>query len=248
MRVLIAGESWVTFATHVKGVDSFTLSSYVEGVGPLKEALESRGHEVTHLPAHAVPDGFPDGPESLGAYDVVVLSDIGSNSILLPRAVTERSERHPNRLLALAEWTKAGGGLLMVGGYLSFTGFEAKAAFRGTPVEDVLPVSCIVGDDRVEAPQGGVPDVLVADHPALGGAGASWPHLLGWNRTVVKDSATVLATIDDDPLVVVAGAGSGRSAVFTSDCGPHWAPPDFCEHWGGYASLWGGLVEWVGGA
>ncbi len=62
MHVLIAGESWVTHATHVKGVDSFTLSSYVEGVGPLRDALLDGGHEVTHLPAHLVPDEFPAPP------------------------------------------------------------------------------------------------------------------------------------------------------------------------------------------
>lgn len=247
MRVLIAGESWITFATHVKGVDSFTLSSYVEGVAPLREALDSTGHQVTHLPAHQVPDDFPSDTSELDAYDVVVLSDIGANSILLPRAVTEQSQRRPNRLLALADWTRAGGGLIMVGGYLSFTGIEAKAAFRATPVEDVLPVCCEVGDDRVEAPQGETPTVVV-DHPALGGTPREWPHLLGWNRTQPRPEATVLATIADDPLVVVGEVERGRSAVFTSDCGPHWAPPAFCEAWSGYPQLWDALTTWVGGA
>ena len=30
-KVLLAGESWVTHSTHVKGFDSFTTSSYSEG-------------------------------------------------------------------------------------------------------------------------------------------------------------------------------------------------------------------------
>lgn len=29
-RVLIAGESWMTTSTHVKGVDEFSVHSYVE--------------------------------------------------------------------------------------------------------------------------------------------------------------------------------------------------------------------------
>jgi uncharacterized membrane protein len=37
MRVLLAGESWVTHSVHVKGVDSFTTSSYVEGAGGVPE-------------------------------------------------------------------------------------------------------------------------------------------------------------------------------------------------------------------
>ena len=42
--------------------------------------------------------------------------------------------------LLLADWVRAGGRLLMVGGYLSFTGIEAKANYRNTPLADVLPV------------------------------------------------------------------------------------------------------------
>lgn len=52
MHVLVAGESWITQSTHIKGVDHFTVSSYVEGIGPLRDALEGGGHTVEHLPAH----------------------------------------------------------------------------------------------------------------------------------------------------------------------------------------------------
>ncbi len=247
MHVLVAGESWITQSTHIKGVDHFTVSSYVEGIGPLRDALEAGGHTVTHLPAHLVPDHFPSTPADLAAYDVVVLSDIGANSLLLPRVVLERSQTHPNRLMALAHWVRDGGGLVMVGGYLSFTGFEAKAAFAGTPVEEVLPVTCLPQDDRVEAPEGLRPTVAVADHPALGGGATDWPHLLGYNRTVPVEDAEVLATIGGDPLVAVREVGAGRTAVFTSDCAPHWAPPEFCEQWDGYAPLFRGLLGWTTG-
>jgi uncharacterized membrane protein len=36
-----------------------------------------------------------------------------------------------------------------------------------------------------------------------------------------------------DPLVACGRYHAGRSAVFTSDCAPHWAPPAFME-WPGY--------------
>ncbi len=247
MRILIAGESWVTQSTHIKGVDHFTLSSYVEGVGPLRTALEAHDHTVDHLPAHLVPEQFPADADALGAWDVVVLSDIGANSIQLAPAVFERSEQRPDRLTVLAEWTRAGGGLLMIGGYLSFSGFQAKAAFAGTPVEDVLPVTCLRYDDRVESPQGTTPQVTAADHAALGGAGQTWPHVLGWNRVTARPEAETLVTIEDDPLVVVTTVGEGRSAVFTSDCAPHWAPPAFSQEWEGYGRLFDGLVTWLGG-
>lgn len=247
MRVLIVGESWVTQSTHIKGVDHFTLSSYVEGVDPLRDALEGAGHTVSHLPAHLVPGQFPRDAEALAAYDVVVLSDIGANSIQLAPAVVERSERHPDRLSGLADWTRSGGGLLMIGGYLSFSGFEAKAAFAGTPVEEVLPVTCLRHDDRVEAPAGATPVVTSPEHEALGGAGEAWPHLLGWNRVTLRDDAQLLATIEGDPLVALGTAGEGRSAVFTSDCAPHWAPPAFSDEWDGYGRLFHGLVTWLAG-
>ena len=43
---------------------------------------------------------------------------------------------------------------MMVGGYYSFQGINAGARYRGTPVEDVLPVTILPWDDRVEVPEG----------------------------------------------------------------------------------------------
>ena len=50
--------------------------------------------------------------------------------------------------------------------------------------------------------------------------------------------------IGDDPLVAFSEYGKGKSAVFTSDCAPHWAPPEFCE-WEGYAKIWKGIMDWL---
>ncbi|MEV5705038.1 glutamine amidotransferase [Actinoallomurus sp. NPDC052274] len=244
-RVLIAGESWITHSIHVKGVDSFTTSAYAEGVGPLRRALESRGHEVVHLPGHLVPAQFPDDAAALAEYDVVVLSDIGANSLQLSPEVFERARPGADRIAALRGWVGDGGGLLMVGGYLSFTGFEAKAAYRNTVLHEVLPVELLPEDDRVELPAGARPQVTGAGHPALGGVTGDWPPLLGYNRVRPRPGAQILATLNDDPLVAVGEHLSGRAAVFTSDCSPHWAPTSFCEEWDGYAGLFGGLIEWL---
>ncbi|MEU1904618.1 glutamine amidotransferase [Streptomyces hygroscopicus] len=244
-RVLIAGESWISQSTHIKGVDSFTTSTYVTGVQPLRRALESRGHQVVHLPAHLVPGQFPGDAGELSAYDVVILSDIGANSLQLAPEVFEQGRPGADRIAALRGWAGDGGGLLMVGGYLSFTGFEGKAAYRNTALHEVLPVELLPEDDRVELPAGGSPSVLATGHPALGGVTGAWPSLLGYNRVRPRPGAEVLATLGDDPLVAVAEYGSGRSAVFTSDCSPHWAPTAFCEEWDGYAQVFGGLVEWL---
>ena len=51
--------------------------------------------------------------------------------------------------------------------------------------------------------------------------------------------------VGDDPLIVAGSFGKGRGVAFTSDCGPHWAPPPFVD-WSGYAPLWNGIAEWAG--
>ena len=246
-RVLIAGESWMPTSTHVQGVAAVRVHSYVEGVGPLRDALTSRGHDVTHMPAHLVPTQFPGTAEALSQFDVVVLSDIGANSLQLAPGVFDQFRAGEDRLVALRDWVNAGGSLMMIGGYLSFSGFQARAAFRQTAIAEVLPVTMLAEDDRVETPAGIVPTVVDAAHPALGNAGDSWPALLGYNRVVAKDGAVVPATINGDPLVAAGEYGAGRSIVFTSDCSPHWAPPEFCEQWPGYTDLFDGLIRWVAG-
>lgn len=244
LKILIAGESWVTHSIHIKGFDSFTTSSYEEGVGPLREALEGAGHSLTFQPNHVAMTQFPSTREELSKYNVVILSDIGANTLLLHPDVFARSATFPNRLEIVANYVRHGGGLIMVGGYLSFQGIEGKAAYHGTPVETVLPVQISNVDDRVEAPQGVIPKVVNVDHPAVTQTGTIWPALLGYNRLLPHPEAEVLVTCQHDPLVAVRMVDAGRSAVFASDCGPHWAPPTFLA-WPGYRPLWRGLVSWV---
>lgn len=243
MKVLLAGESWMTHSVHVKGFDSFTTSSYHEGAGPMIQALKDAEHVVTYLPNHLVPSQFPETLEAIHAHDVVILSDVGVNTLLLPDKTFVRSERGSNRLHLIRDYVNGGGGLLMVGGYLTFQGIEAKGAYYGTAVEEALPVSLLPHDDRVEAPQGVVPDIAAEAHPILEGL-RDWPHFLGYNRTRLKPDAELVATIDGDPFIAATRFGEGRSAIFTSDCGPHWGPPEFVS-WPFYGRLWSNLVTWL---
>ena len=66
-RVLIAGESWVTHSIHQKGFDAFTTTSYHEGVGPLRAALETAGFTSTYLPNHVAATDFPGTAAELAA-------------------------------------------------------------------------------------------------------------------------------------------------------------------------------------
>ncbi len=244
-RVLIAGESWVTHSIHIKGFDCFTTSSYEEGVGWLKKALEASGFEVTYIPNHAAAADFPCTADQMRRYDAIVLSDIGSNTLLLHPATFNRSMPCANRLDALREYVAAGGGFIMIGGYMSFAGIDGKARYSGTPVEEVLPVTISGQDDRAELPQGFRPTVVDPAHPVVSGVSGEWPILLGFNKVVAKPAGRVVVLAEGrSPLIVVGTFEKGRSAVFTSDCAPHWGPPDFVN-WAHYPRLWSNLVSWV---
>lgn len=244
-RVLIAGESWTVHSIHQKGFDSFTTTEYAEGVRWLRDALVAGGWAVDYQPAHVAARDFPATPEALDAYDVVMLSDIGANTLLLHPETFSRSKVLPNRLQSIRDYVLAGGGFVMVGGYLTFQGIDGKARYAGSPVEDVLPVRMSHFDDRVEAPQGVTPKLANPSHPIVDGLDELWPDLLGYNEVVAKPDGEVVVRVGGDPLIVAGSFGKGRSVAFTSDCGPHWAPPPFVD-WPGYARLWTQLVNWAG--
>jgi uncharacterized membrane protein len=246
LSVLVVGESWVKHTVHMKGFDHFHSTEYEEGGGDFLAALEMAGHAVTYIRAHEVSLRFPTSPDELARYDVVVVSDIGSNSFLLTDDVFLRSEQSVNRLKLLVDYVRRGGGLLMIGGYLSFTGIDARARYGASPLAEVLPVRMSDHDDRVEVPEGIAPRVLAADHAAIQGAGEDWPVLLGYNRLVPKEDAEVVVQVGDDPLLTVMEAGQGRSVAFASDCAPHWAPPQFVS-WARYPQLWASVVRWAAG-
>jgi uncharacterized membrane protein len=245
MKILIAGESWFSYGIHVKGFGAYYTGSYDEGGKPLLEALEEWGHDVEYLRNHEAVREFPNTVEQLGEYDAVVLSDIGADALLLHPDVFERFQTRLNPLEALAGYVRQGGGLLMVGGYMSFSGFEGKANYHHTAIAELLPVTLTGYDDRVEKPEGCVPEVIV-EHDILAGMPTDWPHFLGYNKLSAKPGAQVLLAVENDPFLVVAPKDKGRVAAFASDCAPHWGTPEFVE-WEHYARFWNQLIGWVAG-
>ncbi len=245
-KVLVVGESWVKHTVHMKGFDQFHSTEYEEGGGAFLAALETAGIDVTYVRAHEISERFPRDREALSAYDAVVLSDVGSNSFLLCDETFLRSEVTTNRLVELAAYVEGGGGLVMIGGYLSFSGIDGRARFGQSPLAAVLPVEMPDRDDRVERPEGVAPAVAEPGHDALGGVASEWPPLLGYNQFAAKAEATVVATVGEDPLLVVSEQGQGRAVAFASDCAPHWAPPEFVQ-WRDYTRLWSSIVLWAAG-
>ena len=251
VRVLLAGESWVSAGIHVKGFDRFAAAEYQIGIATLRDALAGGDVTLTHLAGHLVPTEFPSDRRTLDAYDVVVLSDIGSNSLLLHPDTFVRGQRTPNRLSLIAEWVEAGGGFMMIGGYLSFQGIDGTARYHRTPIERILPVEMLPYDDRAEVPEGFTPQPgAAAGHPVLAGIEGDWPYLLGYNETKAKAGAEVLLRTgpgpDAPPLLTAGRYGKGRTMAWTSDIGPHWLPAAFSE-WSGYARLWKQAFAWLAG-
>ena len=243
-NVLLVGESWLSSSTHIKGFDFLSSSFYATGGDFLISALQKRGVQVTHLPRHEAAMDFPFELRKLQAFDVIILSDIGANTLLLPPETFLEGKRMPNRLELVKEYVMQGGGLAMAGGYLSFQGIYGTARYHRSPVEDVLPVSLLPTDDRVEKPEGINPKVVNENHFITTGIEKEWPYVLGFNEVKTKESSELLVMLNDNPLLVVGTFGKGRSVAWTSDVGPHWCPKEFVE-WTGYSEVWTRIVQWL---
>jgi uncharacterized membrane protein len=168
------------------------------------------------------------------AYRGIILSDYPSKNFT------------HDQLAKLAEKVSQGMGLLMIGGWASFTG--AGREYTDTALKDVLPVVMQEQDDRVNSWQPCVIEKRMA-HAILDELpfDRCSPSVGGFNRLQAKPGAETILTVrqigisqkpgklhftpsaDTSPLLVVGQFGLGRVAAFASDVAPHWV---------------GGLVDW----
>lgn len=246
MKALLVGESWTVHETHMKGFDLFHVCRHEEDCGgELAEVLKREGIETDFMPSHTAQVSFPDRVDQLERYDAVILSDVGSNTFLLSPDTFYKGMRKPNRLRVLADYVKQGGGLAMIGGYMSFAGIDNKARYAMTPLAEALPVNLLNYDDRIECPEGVVPVTVRPDHPLMQGIEAQeWPFFLGYNKISVKENAEEIARIGNDTFLAAMEYGKGRSLAFASDCAPHWGPKEFME-WDRYPVLFSNMVKWL---
>jgi uncharacterized membrane protein len=206
------------------------------GEGPLSGAARYLAAILTwaKIPFDHVPDGRPLPARLLARrYAAVLLSDYRHDNF------SRGSERW------LVRQVQSGTGLLMIGGWASFTGLVG--GYAGTAIEALLPVRCVAGDDRVNWACGSVlrPSVAadLAGAPIL--QGLEWRHppvLCGYHRVFARAGSRTLLELRDlrfdegrpalgraHPGLVIREGKEARSAAFMSDCAPHWA---------------GGLVDW----
>jgi uncharacterized membrane protein len=244
VRVLFAGETCMVHTMEMKGFDSFTSTRFAEAFVVMHKVFKQVGVDVTHIPCHRVPAEFPNTLEGLAQYDVVLFSDVGSNTFLLHPDTTRFCKRTPNLLKLVRQYVENGGGFGMIGGWMTFQGIEAKGKYKDTPIEEILPVNLLPYDDRTETPEGVDLRASLPGHPILNGIPKEMPFILGYNRTIAKPTADVLVANGSDPVIAAWSYGKGRTLAYTTDCAPHWAPPAMYE-WEQYPALWKNITDWL---
>jgi uncharacterized membrane protein len=247
MRILVAGRGQTVVYTEVQGVSIVPAAKEWNGAKELIQGLSAGGHEVTHLSATLAPVDFPEDLEALRRYDVLLVGDLAADTLLLHPEVVYECKPHPDRIQLIRRFVESGGGFIMTGGWLTFQGIDGKGRWRGTAVEQVLPVNLLDCDDRVECPEGIRPTVVKGGHPVFDGIPSQWPRFLGYSRILPKEGAELLMRAGDDAFLVLGEHGKGRAAAFASSPGPHWGGMPEYLGWQGHDRFWCNLVEWAAG-
>lgn len=242
-KLLLAGESWFFSTVETKGFDQFTVGGYDTEIERVRGVMADYA-EIDHLPCHLVAREFPDNAAALAKYDAVILSDVGANTLLLHPDTFFRSNTTPNKLDAIAEYVKGGGTLIMMGGYLTFTGIDAKGNYKDTIIEEILPVDLLPYDDRREHPEGISVTLSDTPHPMVADFPKKWLPMLGYNKLLPKADAEVVVSYGEDPILALRRVGNGSTVAWASDCAPHWLSPEFCE-WEYNKKLWNRVLDWA---
>ena len=118
MRLLYAGDSGLSANNDLQGNSIITIGNSLVDVGlPLKTAFEAHGAQVERLLSPNIPGGFPETAVELKRFDVVIISDVSYDSLML--YTSERRQNAPmgpNRLKELRAYVSEGGRLIYCGG------------------------------------------------------------------------------------------------------------------------------------
>jgi len=235
------------FGGHMKGTD---IHFYGQR---LVDALSSTGQaRVTSMASWDIYNSPPGRYEELlASHQVLIISDVPAvcmhlRPIFFQRGLQKPVGTLPDRLRLTREWVQAGGAMMMLGGWSSFTGHQGKGNWGRTMMAPVLPVECLPYDDLLESSEGYEIDVKAPDHPITRGLPwETFEPILGYNEVRPRAGADVLVEIKGEghPLVACHTFGKGRVAVYCSDPVPHWGH-NF-SRWEGYDRFWIQMVDWV---
>ena len=250
MKVLYVGDCSTRMEFEIKGAEVLaSVDRFVDASGFLRRALNTDSNiEVKHMCPHIAYGDFPETLEELEGYDVLILSDVGYETIVLYPTIQRKLKvpMGPNRVKNIKAFVENGGGLLYCGGYFAFQGRFGRARWWGTPVAEVLPVEILpIHSDTWETPEGVKPKILNPDHELLKGIPTDWPIFMGYNKVGdVKKGANLLATIEDNPFIAEWTYKKGRVFVFTSDPAPHWGGAFY--NWDPhYTTFWVRVINWL---
>lgn len=252
IRVLYVGDTQVNVQTSIKGIDSWTFTYYSDSARYLRTALNEAGDiECVHIPSMNCIADMPSTLEDFRQYDAVILSDLGYNNVNLQPGNTHpmRIPMGSDRVSALYEYVVQGGGFAMIGGWLSFSGIQGKGMWGGTRIEEVMPVTCVPrgADDRVEVTQGYKLEFDDPKHPMIQDLPWDEDYLfMGYNKINLRDDAHLIASWNGDVQIACRNVGKGRSYVFASDVGPHWAGSFLT--WSGYNKFWQNFARCTAGS
>ena len=233
--------------TH-KGLEIYNYGKW------LKQALESsQEHEVESVPTW---DFYKLGPGEyeriLDQYDVIIFSDVEAKNFQLAPSFFDREKfgtqilTFPDRIRLTLDAVHQGKGLMLLGGWLSFTGEMGKGGWGRTRLREILPLQCLDFEDLVESTEGFTAQLPLGEKSIFKGIDFdSFPPILGYNKTLPRQNCDVLLTVKEtsDPLVAAASFGKGRVLAYTSDPAPHWG----CNFvfWEHYADFWLRCIEHV---
>ncbi|MCD6332726.1 MAG: hypothetical protein J7L89_05590 [Bacteroidales bacterium] len=220
----------------------------------LKNALESTGKHTVESVAvwdfYKLPPGAYE--KILDEYDVLIFSDFEAKLFQLNPDFFERQKfgkgilTFPDRVRLTIEAVKAGKGLMMLGGWYSFTGELGKGGWGRTRLREILPVQCLDHEDLVESTEGFFPELTESGLLRYRDLSLeNFPPVLGYNETNPIPEGEVLCRIKEtgDPLVAIREVGKGKVLAYTSDPAPHWGL-NFV-YWDHYNDFWLKSLELV---
>ena len=194
----------------------------------LTGAFDHGRHQLQHVEARDRLDAPP------APFDVLVISDYPSSRLGAAAAQ------------AIVAAVEGGAGLIMIGGWTSFTGSGGDWGI--SPLARLLPVICAAGDDRHNVASGLWLEAAAPEHPLLHGLDfAAPPVVCGYNAVTLAPHAILVArgrlvvfeqiaggevapvAGESVPLLAAGAAGVGRAVAYMSDLVPHWC---------------GGIVDW----
>ncbi len=246
-KILYCGNSDFVVTTYVMGTHSQTMGRAVDVSKYLINALQTDPpNQISYIHGGQVMEEFPSSFDKLRAFDLLILSDIAADALLMyyPTIQDSPLPYGPNRLQLIKECVEDGMGFIMIGAYCSFAGYMGMGHYHKTPIEDILPVYILPYDDHVEVPQGFhlIPKVL--DHPLT--TGFPWDDdpfwLIGYNRVEPKPGKFVIAEFQNDPILMTSEYGKGKTIAFMAGATPHWGG-DF-HKWKYYSQFWTQAGRW----